>query len=184
MQPLTRIATVTTLSTILFATAGPTTARQWTTTPTALATDYAQIIDSRSNREVVALIWLTPEMIKAEPKNELARDVLKKYIVIGTAHAKISTMGKFTFLNPKEVVLRIKGVGKRRPLDPNSIPPSVIGVVTAMQRVFSQAFGKLGKGMHWVTFVGDGIDSCGPGLFWVDFAGEHYDYRTPIPGCT
>ena len=101
--------------------------------------------------------------------------------MIGTVHAKVS-MGRFTFLDPEEVVLRFKDYGKRRPLDPGSLPPTATAMVTVLQRTFSQAIGPMGKGMHWVTFEGAGINSCGPGVVWIDFAGEEDDYRTPIPG--
>ena len=131
---------------------------------------------------MVLIFWAAPEMMEAEPNNEAARDVLRNYIVIGVAHAKIA-MGQFTFFDPEEVVIRIEGGGERRPLDPDSIAPAAAGMVTVMQRAFTQAIGKLGQGTHWLTFEGAGIDSCGPGVFWVDFAGEQYDYRTPIPGC-
>ncbi len=183
MRTLTRAVTVATLAAILFAAASPATARSWKTTPYTRALQYLEIFDQRADNELVQIFWVAPELIKAEPKNKMAREALRKYIVIGTAHANISTLGEFTLLDSKEVVLRIEGGGKRRPLDPDSIAPAAAGMVTVMQRVFTQAIGKLGQGTHWLTFEGAGIDSCGPGVFWVDFAGEQYDYRTPIPGC-
>ena len=57
---------------LAFLVALPATARPWNSTPVGLATNYLQIIDQRSDKEVVAIFWIAPEMYKAEPKNEVA----------------------------------------------------------------------------------------------------------------
>ncbi len=158
-------------------------ARQWKATPTALAQDYAQIIDSRSEREIVLILWLTPQIVEDTPANAAARDVLSSYVVVGVIHADMSPVGRFEFRTPEGVALRTAGGAKRKPLDQSAIAPMAVGIVAGMQSVFSQALGPMGKGTHWLTFDAEEIRSCEEGVFWIDYAGEQYDYRTPIPGC-
>lgn len=158
-------------------------ARQWNATPAALAQDYAQIIDTRSDREIVLVLWIAPQILPDNPENQAARDILARYLLVATVHADVSTVGTMSFRPPAEIVLHTDSGDERAPLDDGAIPPAAFGMMTAMQRVFTQSLGNMGAGTHWVTFDGAGVDGCGPGVFWIEFAGEKYDYQTPIPGC-
>ena len=158
-------------------------ARQWKATPTTLAQDYVQIVDSRSQREIVLILWLSPQIVDDSPANAAAKEVLSSYVVVGIIHADISTLGRFAFRTPENVALRTAGGAERKPLDQSEVAPAAAGIVTVMQNVFSQALGPMGEGTRWVTFDAARISSCEEGVFWIDYDGEQYDYRTPIPGC-
>src|SRR5437868_14558499 len=68
----------------------PTLARQWKTTPDALARDYATINDTRENGEVVMLMWFVPKMVQPSAVNAgMVVSMLEKYVVLTTLHGRI-----------------------------------------------------------------------------------------------
>jgi hypothetical protein len=163
---------------------GTVAARLWRTTAAAQAVDYAQIIDQRSQREIVLVFWLAPETVDGNsPEVERARSVLEEYMLVGVAHARISAAGQFTFDRPAGVLIQTADGKARQPLDGRTLPPAVAGIISTLQASFSQGLGQFGEGTLWQVFDGKGIQSCQKGAFWVYYAGEQYGYATPIPGC-
>lgn len=172
-----------TLTIVLGLAAGSVAARQWRATPSALATDYAQIIDQRSGNEIALVIWLPPEMIEDTAQNQAGREALAAYVIIGVVHARISSQAVFTFSPPSKVLISVGNGAPRRALEGNAIAPVTVGILTAMQSAMANALGPMGEGITWYAFDATDISSCGNGEFWVSFAGEDYNYETPIPGC-
>lgn len=172
------------LLTLGYSLPGTVAARQWRTTPSAQALDYAQIIDQRSKGELVLVFWVAPEIVDGtSPETERARSVLGEYMLVGVAHARISLAGQFTFERPAGVLIQTADGKARQPLSDRALPPAVTGIISTFQATFSQALGQFGQGTHWHVFNGKGIESCQKGAFWVYYAGEQYGYATPIPGC-
>ena len=161
----------------------PLSARQWNATPTALALDYVQILDQRSQNEIVMLMWVAPAMIPDLPENKPVREVLEEFIILGALHADINNVGNFSYrvLSPPQ--LRISSTDFVEAIDVNSIPPGIAGLITTVQEVFRQNFGPMGKGIKWFVYDGRLVESCERGRFWVKVSGTEYDYVTPIPGC-
>lgn len=160
-------------------------ARQWRMTPSAQAQEYSQIIDQRSNREIVIVWWVAPEVLEDDsPGTEQARSILQQYMLVGVAHVRISALGQFKYQEPTGLLVQLPNARARRPLDKTTLPPAVAGVVSVMGATFSQAMGQFGRGVHWYVFDGKGIESCRKGAFRIAYAGEQYGYVTPIPGCS
>ena len=159
-------------------------ARQWRMTPAAQARDYTQIVDHRSKGELVMIWWVAPELVDAHsPVSEQARSILREYMVVALAHARISPTGRFTYERPAGVLIQTGDGKARQPLRDGALPPAVTGIIATLQATFSQALGAFGQGTEWYVFEGKGIESCQRGAFWIYYAGEQYGYATPIPGC-
>ena len=161
----------------------PLSARQWNATPTALAMDYVQIIDQRSQNEIVMLMWMAPPLLPDHPQNKEAREIVKQFIVLGVVHAKISNLGKFSFKDLPPPQMRVSATSYVEAIEVTSLPPVIVGVITTLQAVLRQNLGPMGKGIKWFVYDGKSVESCGRGRFWVKVTGTEYDYVTPIPGC-
>jgi hypothetical protein len=160
------------------------TARQWRTTPSGEAREYVKVIDQRSKNELVLVYWVAPETVEGNsPEIEKARSVLREYMLVGVAHARVSPAGQFTFERSGGVLIQTADGKNRQPLSDGALPPVVIGMLSTFQAAFSQALGQFGQGIRWHVFEPKGIGSCQKGAFWVYYAGEQYGYATPIPGC-
>jgi len=143
-----------------------------------LAQDYAQIIDSRPNHQLVMLWWIPSQL---EQSNE-AKEILEKYVVIGIVDAQVSELGVFSF-GPIET---LSANGDGRPLHlltAAETPPGVAGFLTAMQTGMARAAGQMGAGLHWFAFDAGPFRPCGSGQLSIPYAGEVYTYAAPIPGC-
>jgi hypothetical protein len=155
-------------------------ARVWKPTPSALATDYSQIVDHRSNHEVVLVWWVVPGMAALPPQ---AKELLDKFVILGIVHMKVSTDGTASFStidtlkaadeNGKQLIL----------LQGDKVPPTVVGLLGALEAALGRALGQMGQGIHWFVFDAGDVHSCANGGLSVPFAGETYTFKTPIPGC-
>jgi len=162
----------------------PPSARQWRTTPQALATDYAHIIDQRSQREVVALIWLTPMVLPNDAASQLGRELLSQYLMLGIVHADVNLDGTFSFRKVPRLDIEANKSERRSAMDDTTLPPAIAGGLKAVQATFQQLLGPLGRGTQWFVFDGRDLPSCGQGGFVVPYDGVLYNYELPIPGCS
>lgn len=161
----------------------PSAARQWRATPQALAQEYSQIIDQRSAQEVVLLLWLSPPLVPADASGQQAREILSKYMVIGMIHAEFGADGSPTFRKIPEISMEPNQKPLRGYLDESVLPPTVLGGLKAIQAIFQQTLGPLGRGTHWFVFDAADLSACGSGGFVIPYDGVRYSYDTPIPGC-
>jgi hypothetical protein len=160
-------------------------ARKWRVTPTDLAGDYTQIIDQRSDKDVVVIYWIAPETMNPEMQNaEVYRAMLRENLIVGVAHGTPSNTGRLNFRVPEGLSVQTCDGKSRQPMAKESWPPMVSAFSAVIQNFMTQSLGQLGEGFHWFVFEGKGIESCGKGRFWVSYAGEKYNYDTPIPGCS
>ena len=164
---------------VLYASA-PAGARPWKPKPQNLAQDYAQILDVRSQGEVVVLFWFVPEMA---PETPAAAALLDKYVVIGVAHARSGPGGSMLFdaIDPLQV-----NDANGKPLtflDGDKLPSDISDLVTAMGGTMRQSLGAMGQGMRFFVYESAGVHACSKGGISIPYEGEGYTYDTPIPGC-
>jgi hypothetical protein len=159
-------------------------ARQWSRNPISQAQDYAVISDNRGGGDLVLVIWLAPPVIPATPQSQAARDLLDKYVMIGVTHAHTQPDGSMSFDAVHE--LDAKGADGKAlvALDTHTLPPAMVGAMSAMQTAFARSLGALGQGTHWFAFEAGSVHACGKGGLTVPFAGENYTYTTPMPNCS
>jgi hypothetical protein len=153
-------------------------ARDWHTTPSSLATEYTQIVDTTDKR-VVFLWW-----ISAPAMNEpTLAPILEKYFILGIAKAEIDPT-----IDVKFVDLDAPGVlgtdGKPLKLvKEEDQPPGVVTILAGFKSVLVRAIGPMGKGMKLFVYEPGPIGACKPGKVSIPLNGEVYTYDTPIPGC-
>lgn len=158
-------------------------ARQWNANPQTLAQDYLIIQDQRSTNEIAVLFWVSPALIPDEPSGKEGRDVLSEHLMLGALHATVDSQGRFTFAKVNAPKLETISGSLIKLLDQSEVSPVATGVVTAFQKIFSNALGPMGQGLQWFVYDGSLVSSCQTGGFLVAFKGTEYDYKTPIPGC-
>ena len=158
-------------------------ARQWKPQPQDQALEYAQIIDRRSERETVIVMWLAPEILEKTTESRTFRSILKLYTIIGVGHVNVTPVGEWPFTVPKGVLVEAGKDQVRRPLDRATLPPVISGTISTLGELLAQGLGAFGQGIVWFVFDGKGLESCQAGGFRVVYADERYVYRTPIPGC-
>jgi hypothetical protein len=159
--------------------------RVWKATPDAIARDYATINDTRAGGEVVLLMWFVPTMVRPDmggAPNLIA--MLQKYVVIMAVHGHLDkASGSLSFDDIDTLEARDQA-GK--PLDllaRNVMPPAPTAVLAAIETMFRQSLGAMGKGMKMFVFDAGDVDSCKKGGLSVPLAGETYTWNTPFPGC-
>jgi hypothetical protein len=166
--------------------ASPVLSRQWRATPATLALDYAQIIDQRSGgQEIVMAFWFVPQMLPANsPGADIATAMLQKYVVIGVVHASMQRgTGTASFENV-DALPAMDQSGKPLALVANdTLPPTLVGMRSAMESFFRQTMGAMGNGLKMFVFDAGDVGSCKPGQLSVLLANETYTWDTPIPGC-
>jgi len=160
--------------------------RVWKPTPHALARDYASIQDNRGKGEIIVLMWFVPQMVEPGATGAAALTAtLQKYVVIVVVHGRLDpTSGAMSF---DEIDALEASDRNEKPLTPvrrDTLPPATTGMLVAMETLFRQSFGAMGKGMKMFIFEAGTINSCKKGLLSVPFDGETYTWETPIPGCT
>jgi hypothetical protein len=165
--------------------ASPALSRQWKATPEALARDYAAINDQRPGGELVLAMWFVPQMIPANSAGaDVAKAMLQKYVVIVVAHGRLqSATGSVSFENV-DTLQAINQSGK--PLTPvarDSLPPTNIAMVSALESFLRQTLGSMGSGMKMFVFEAGDIGSCNRGQLSILLANETYTWDTPFPGC-
>lgn len=163
----------------------PASSRQWRTTPEALTRDYAAINDTRPNGELILLMWMVPGMAPATgPGSEIASSTLRKYVVIVAVHGRLDkTTGVVSFDDIAEPDVKNQDGKSLKPIERADLPPASIAVLTAMEAVFRQSLGPMGKGMKTLIYEAGDIDSCGKGRLSVPFANETYTWDTPFAAC-
>lgn len=161
--------------------ATPAIPRPWKPTPDARAMDYAQIIDNRGGKELILLWWLAAPALPNVPA--AAKDLLENYAVIGVVRAHISATATFTFDDIPTLEALSGGSTPLKPLTGDAIPPTVAGILTALEGSLRQALGATGQGIRWFVFDSGSLQACAKGSLAIPFAGETYTYETPIPGC-
>jgi hypothetical protein len=174
------------VSYVLFALIGavsPAQSRIWSRNPTNLAQDYLVINDNRGHGELVMLIWIASPMMPNEPANQMARELLDKYVVVGVVHAHSSKEGIFTFDQVADIQVDNEDNQPLNLLDTNTTPPAIVGALATLQSVFGRALGPMGQGVHWFAFDSGSVRACTKGGVSVSFADEKYTYDTPVPGC-
>jgi hypothetical protein len=163
----------------------PASARQWKATPEALARDYATINDSRPDGELVVLLWFVPQMIRPDtPGASAATAMLKKYVMLMVVDGHVDkTTGTISFQDVNALEARDQNGKTLDTVARDSLPPANVAVVTAVEALFRQSFGAMGKGMKLFVFDSDGVDPCGKGRLSVAVADETYTWDTPFPSC-
>lgn len=159
--------------------------RMWKATPDAIARDYATINDTRAGGEVVLLMWFVPTMVRPDMSgapNLIA--MLQKYVVIMAVHGHLDkASGSLSFDDIDTLEARDQA-GK--PLDllaRNVMPPAPTAVLAAIETMFRQSLGAMGKGMKMFVFDAGDVDSCKKGKMSIPFAAETYTWDTPFPSC-
>ncbi len=182
MQVIRPIAAVL-LPALLWGIAARAEARQWKPPSQDQALEYAQIIDRRSDRETVMVMWLAPEVLEKSAESRIFRSVLRVYTIIGVGHANASPAGAWTFTVPEGVHVETGTDQVRAPLDRATLPPNIAGTISMLGELLAQGMGAFGPGIVWFVFDGKGLESCQAGGVRVVYADERYEYETPIPGC-
>ena len=163
----------------------PASSRVWKPSPEKLAQDYALITDTRSSGEFVLLQWFAPTLLNQSQAGATAlAQMLKKYVVVMAVHARIDRVtGSFSIEDASSLQATNLQNKVLPPVAQASLPPTMIGALTAIETTFRQSIGNLGKGMKLFVFDSQGLDLCSKGRLSVSFAGEVYTWDTPLPGC-
>ena len=159
--------------------------RAWKATPEALARDYATILDTRAQGELVVLAWFAPALVpQSAPGAANVSAMLEKYVVLMITHAHLEMpTGKMSFddidtLEARDQSQRPLGLVTR-----DALPPATAGAVTTLEALFRQSFGAMGSGMKTFVFDAGTVHSCQKGELSVPYGGETYTWETPFPGC-
>ncbi len=102
---------------------------------------------------------------------------------IGVVEARANPTGTLSFSPIDTLNANDADGAPLKHMTPNEVPPTLTGLLAALQAGLAQSLGPMGQGIHWFVFDGGGVHSCGKGGFSVPFDGETYTYETPIPGC-
>jgi hypothetical protein len=159
--------------------------RQWKATPEALVRDYATINDQRPGGELVLAMWFVPQMVPANSAGaDIAKAMLQKYVVIMVVHGRLqSATGTISFENVDALPARNQSGKPLTPVARDSLPPTNVGMLSALESLLRQNLGTMGNGMKLFVFDADDIDSCKRGQLSVLFVNETYTWDTPFPGC-
>jgi hypothetical protein len=175
------------VATVLLALPGlcPVSARQRRATPDAVARDYATITDTRPSGELIMLMWIVPRMVQPNsPGATAAVAMVQKYVLVVAVHGHLDkTTGIMTFEDIDNLDVRDQGGKALTPVARNDLPPTNTAMLAALEAMFRQSIGAMGKGMKMFVFEGGNIDSCKKGQLSVPLASETYTWDTPFPGC-
>jgi hypothetical protein len=159
--------------------------RMWNATPDAIARDYATINDTRAGGEVVVLMWFVPTMVRPDASgapNLIA--MLQKYVVVMAVHGRLDkAAGTLSFDDIDTLEARDQAGKPLNLLVRSVMPPAPTAVLAAIETMFRQSLGAMGKGAKMFVFDAADVDSCKKGGMSIPFAGETYTWDTPIPGC-
>jgi hypothetical protein len=159
--------------------------RIWKATPDAIARDYATINDTRPGGELVLLMWFVPTMVRSDMSgapNLIA--MLQKYVVVMAVHGHLDKASGTLSFDDIDTLEAKDQAGKPLNLLVRSVmPPAPTAVLAAVETLFRQSLGAMGKGMKMFVFDAADVDSCKKGEMSIPFAGETYTWDTPIPGC-
>jgi hypothetical protein len=160
----------------------PAAARQWNPTSQSLAVDYSMITESRPNRELVQIYWMTWPMAAGAPQATL-RDLLDKYVILGVAHGQVDAGGKMVFNKDEGAQAASLDGTALKEISEASYPPAVAGAIAALGSFMRQSLGAMGEGVKFLVFESGDVRACEKGRLSVTYSSETYTYDTPIPGC-
>jgi len=170
------------LSVVAFSTAS---SRIWKATPDAISRDYATINDTRPGGELILLMWFVPTMVRPDMSgaaNLIA--MLQKYVVMMAVHGHLEkASGTLSFDDIDTLEARDRAGKPLNLLARSDMPPAPTAVLAAVESMFRQSLGAMGKGMKMFVFDAGDVDSCKKGEMSIPFAAETYTWDTPIPGC-
>ncbi|MBV9561681.1 MAG: hypothetical protein JOY90_14715 [Bradyrhizobium sp.] len=163
----------------------PASSRQWKPTPDALARDYATITDARANGELVVLMWIVPRMVQPTATGAAAATAMaQKYVMLVVVRGRLDkATGSMSFDDIDSLDAKDQSGKALTAVSRNDLPPNSTAMVAALEAVFRQSMGAMGKGMKMFIFEGANIDSCKKGQLSVPFGSETYTWDTPFPGC-
>lgn len=159
--------------------------RNWKASPEAIARDYATINDNRANGEFVLFMWFVPSMVRPDQSGaQVLVATLEKYVVLMAVHGRLDkTSGTLSFEDIDTLEAKDQMGNPLAVMTRNDLPPTTTAILAAMETLFRQSFGAMGKGMKMFVFNAGAVNSCKKGEMSVPFAGENYTWETPIPGC-
>ena len=159
--------------------------RNWKATPDAIARDYATINDARPGGELILLMWFVPTMVRTDMSgaaNLMA--TLQKYVVVMAVHGRLDkASGTFSFDDIDTLQARDQTGRPLNLLAGSAMPPAPTAVLAAVESMFRQSLGAMGKGMKMFVFEAGDVDSCKKGGMSIPYAGETYTWDTPFPNC-
>ncbi len=79
--------------------------------------------------------------------------------------------------------VRDQGGKALTPVAKADLPPTNTAMLAALEAMFRQSIGAMGKGMKMFVFESGSIDACRKGQLSVPLASETYTWDTPFPGC-
>ena len=160
--------------------------RNWKATPDAIARDYATINDARPGGELVLLMWFVPGMVRADMSGAANLSAtLQKYVVVMVVHGHLDkASGTFSFEDIDTLEARDQAGKSLNLLARSDMPPAPTAVLAAVEAMFRQALGAMGKGAKMFVFDAADVDSCKKGGMSIPFAGETYTWDTPFPNCS
>jgi len=163
----------------------PVSARQWRATPDAIARDYATITDTRPNGELIMLMWILPRMVLPNsPGAAAATAMVQKYVLMVAVHGHLDkTTGIMSFDEIENLEIKDQSGKSLTPVVKADLPPTNTAMLAALEAMFRQSIGAMGKGMKMFVFDGANVDSCKKGQLSVPLANETYTWDTPFPGC-
>jgi hypothetical protein len=147
------------------------------------AGDYLIINDNRGAGDIVLVFWLASPLIPASAGQQVARDLLDKYVVIGVGHGHGTKEGTFRFDHTTAPQVTGAQNESLNPLDMDAMSPAIVGALATIKVAFSQTLGEFGKGIQWFVFASGSVNPCVKGGMAVQFENEKYTYVTPVPGC-
>ena len=164
-------------SLVLLSFSAPSSSRPWKPDAKAAAQDYAQIVHSKPNGDIVIVWWLVPQIAPTPPQ------VLDNYVIVGIGEGHVAPTGTMSFAAINSLGANDANGRALKFLTRNDIPPAVSALLAGLQPPLSQSLGAMGQGIHWFVFEAGGVHACGPGGLSIPYKGETYTYETPIPGC-
>lgn len=162
----------------------PADAREWSSSPQALAQNYLFITHRQSDSRFSFIYWGASPIIAGNDTSSItAREVIDRYVILGTGTLTIDATGVMRRARvPQPKVTNGEGT-ELELLEPADLPPAMLGVVVTMQQVMASNLGDVGDAIDWHVYEANGTTACTPGDLLVTYGGTTYDYRTPIPGC-
>jgi hypothetical protein len=163
----------------------PASSRQWKATPDAMARDYATITDARPNGELIMLMWIVPRMVQPNATGApAAMAMVQKYVVIVAVHGHLDkATGIMSFDDIDALDAKDQNGKALTTVARGDLAPTNTAMLAALEAMFRQSIGAMGKGMKMFIFDGANVDSCRKGQLSVPLASETYTWDTPFPGC-
>jgi hypothetical protein len=159
--------------------------RQWKATTDALARDYASITDVRPGGDIVVLMWFVPPMVSPNsPGAPQITAMMQKYVLVMAAHGHVDkTTGSVSFEDVDALEAKDQAGKALVSIPRTDLVPTTFAVVGAVEAMFRQSLGLMGKGTKMFVFEAGNVDACKKGQLSVPLANETYTWSTPVPGC-